>query len=248
MKVAYNAIDLHTNNKIEVTVDEPSTCPRCKKSIKPIHLNSAVIYDYDDLNDNYSSYLEAYEDFAITGAMDSHLFCNSCNKSFLAEYIIDIICVSENFDYTSGTPIKLSPLTLDEKEFEPSIESLSPNFAKIYNQALAAETAGLDEIAGLGYRKSLEFLVKDFAILQKPECEEDIKKLFLSPCIKKYIDNPQIKALVERSTWIGNDEAHYIRKQVDRDVNDMKSFIKATVYFIGMFLIAVDAESMEPAK
>lgn len=68
----------------------------------------------------------------------------------------------------------------------------------------------------------------------------------LSPCIKKYIDNPQIKTLVERSAWIGNDEAHYIRKQTDRDVNDMKAFIKATVYFIGMVLITEDAESMEP--
>lgn len=248
MKVTYNAIDLHTNDKIEVTINEPSTCPRCKKAIKPIHLNSVLTYDYDELNDNYSSYLEAYEDFEVTGIMDSHLFCNSCNKSFLAEYIIDIICESENFTYTSGTPIKLSPLTLDVKEFEPSIESLSPNFVKIYNQALAAESSGLDEIAGLGYRKSLEFLVKDFSIRENPDNEEDIKKLFLSQCINKYINNPQIKTLVERSTWIGNDEAHYIRKQNDRDVDDMKAFIKATVYFIGMVLITEDAESMVPIK
>lgn len=68
----------------------------------------------------------------------------------------------------------------------------------------------------------------------------------ISKCINKYIDNERIKTLAERSSWIGNDEAHYIRKQEDRDVNDMKAFIKATVYFIGMILITEDAETMEP--
>ncbi len=165
-----------------------------------------------------------------------------CYHSFIASYrcLINLIHVQ------TGKLISAEPCKFEKHVFNKKIISLSPQFDKIYNQALAAETSGLDEIAGLGYRKSLEFLVKDFAIHQHPSDEEDIKKQMLSSCIKKYIDNPQIKTLVERSAWIGNDEAHYIRKQEDRDINDMKSFIQATVYFIGMVLITEDAETISP--
>ncbi len=54
------------------------------------------------------------------------------------------------------------------------------------------------------------------------------------------------KTLATQSAWIGNDETHYIRKQEDRDVQDIKSFIQAIVYFIGMILITEDASTMEP--
>ena len=54
------------------------------------------------------------------------------------------------------------------------------------------------------------------------------------------------KTLATQSAWIGNDDTHYIRKQEDRDVQDIKSFIQAIVYFIGMILITEDASTMEP--
>ena len=148
--------------------------------------------------------------------------------------------------YSNSSFIECVPVKYTEQTFEKSISSLSPSFVKIYNQAYAAESFCLDEIAGLGYRKALEFLVKDFAIHEHPDKEDKIKSIPLSSCIKDFIDAPNIKTLATRSAWIGNDEAHYIRKQEDRDVEDMKSFIKATVYFISMILITEDAASMEP--
>lgn len=66
-----------------------------------------------------------------------------------------------------------------------------------------------------------------------------------SVCIKQYIDNSHIKTLAEKATWIGNDETHYTRKIEDRDITDMKKFIQALVYFVGMVLITEDAESVE---
>lgn len=48
--------------------------------------------------------------------------------------------------------------------FDKKIDEISPKFNEIYKQALAAEVSNLNEIAGLGYRKSLEFLIKDIAI------------------------------------------------------------------------------------
>lgn len=86
-------------------------------------------------------------------------------------------------------------------------------------------------------------------LLNPPSNEkESIKVKPLAQCIKSYIANESITTLAERSAWIGNDEAHYIRKQEDRDVSDMKNFIQAIVYFIGMILITEDAASMTPKK
>jgi len=91
-------------------------------------------------------------------------------------------------------------------------------------------------------------LIKDYAIHENTEKAEEIKNTWMKVCIDKYIDDKKIKTLAERSDWIGNDEAHYVRKQENRDIKDMKKFIKAMVYFIGMTLITDDAESMEPKK
>lgn len=210
----------------KIVVEQVTECPICKSSIRPLHLHSVF-------------YVENNIVF-----IESHEFCTNCNHSFVCSRRAPL---SPSGSFSHAATIKcVEPQKFKQIEFDDSLKVLSPQFVKIYNQALAAETSGLDEIAGLGYRKALEFLVKDFAIHQNPNDCEDIKKLMLSLCIKKYIDNPQIKTLVERSAWIGNDEAHYIRKQADRDVNDMKAFIKATVYFIGMVLITEDAASMEP--
>ncbi len=55
-------------------------------------------------------------------------------------------------------------------------------------------------------------MVKDYAIYKNKEKEKLIKETWMSDCIKNYIDNDQIKILAEKSEWIGNDEAHYVRK------------------------------------
>jgi hypothetical protein len=78
---------------------------------------------------------------------------------------------------------RLTPMSFQEEVFNETIVEVSPSFVQIYNQAVAAESAELTEIAGIGYRKSLEFLIKDFAIMQNPNDEEAIKKTFLGTVI-----------------------------------------------------------------
>lgn len=210
----------------DVKLEQVTECPICKASIKSLHLNSIFWVE------NTIAHIESQQ------------FCTNCNHSFIASYDAEIT--------TSGVISKtaslksVEPQKYKEAVFDKSVMKLSPQFVKIYNQANAAETSGLDEIAGLGYRKALEFLIKDFAIHEHPDDESKIKSMLLAACINEYIDSPNIKILATRSAWIGNDEAHYIRKQEDRDVNDMKAFIQATVYFISMILITEDAASMEP--
>ena len=95
----------------------------------------------------------------------------------------------------------------------------------------------LDQVAGMGYRKSLEFLVKDFLITQRPTDEENIKKTMLGACINNYVDDPRIKSVASRATWLGNDETHYVRKWIDKDIEDLKILIKLSVNWIENVLL-----------
>lgn len=216
------------NSIPNIEFDHVKTCPICKHAIHPVLLHHIA---YTRNGTTYFSMLN---------------FCRSCDLSFIAIYeLLKKSPPNQNHYYTSEL-LYCAPEKYIESEFDEHIRNLSPQFVKIYNQASAAESTGLDEIAGLGYRKSLEFLIKDFAILEYADKADHIKSANLSLCIKTYIDNPHIKTLAEKSAWIGNDEAHYIRKQGDRDISDMKAFIQATVYFISMVLITKDAATMQP--
>jgi len=224
----YNCID-KKGAYLSFDDSEISVCPLCKKLITP-HALTGCIYNHKNMI--YASILYV---------------CGGCSSAFMATFHVEYNSSdSLNKYYIGKKLVSCAPIKHVESKFEDSIISLSPSFVKIYNQATAAESYALDEIAGLGYRKALEFLIKDFAIHQRPTDEERIKSMPLTNCINSYIDSPQIKTLSTRSAWIGNDEAHYVRKQTDRDVSDMKRFISATVYFISMILITEDAASMEP--
>lgn len=214
-------------NITQFSYEPVNICPRCKHAIYPVTINH-LAFEREG-----STFVSLFE------------FCYNCCSPIINTYSCYFPSTGGGY---GGTLYSSEPMKYSEIKFDEKINSLSPQFTIIYNQSSAAESHELNEIAGLGYRKSLEFLVKDFAIYENPESEEEIKKLTLSQCINKYMDNPQIKILVERSTWIGNDEAHYVRKQANRDVKDMKEFISATVYFIGMVLITKDAASMKPVK
>ena len=50
-------------------------------------------------------------------------------------------------------------------QFDENIKKLSSNFCEIFNQAYVAELMKLNEIAGIGYRKALEFLIKDYKLI-----------------------------------------------------------------------------------
>ena len=114
--------------------------------------------------------------------------------------------------------------------------TLSPSFVRIFTQAQAAEDHGLDEIAGPGYRKALEFLIKDYAIsiAPNPEAVEEIKRLRLQPVIAKYLSGDKLPVVSTRAAWLGNDEVHYERRWVGKDLADLKRLISATIHFIAM--------------
>ena len=158
------------------------------------------------------------------------LKCKKCKNSFIGD-------TRQEKDGTYSIT-KFSRGNFKTTTFNNEINSVSPLFNQIYKEAEFAEQNSLKEICGVGYRKALEFLIKDYLIKKYPEKEEEIKNKFLKNCIEEMIDNPKIKEISKRATWLGNDETHYVKKWEDKDLDDLKKLIQITVYFISMDLEA----------
>jgi hypothetical protein len=114
----------------------------------------------------------------------------------------------------------------------PLIDLVSGRFTELYNQASAAEAYGLADIAGTGYRKALEFLVKDYCVALSPEDAEAIRKKFLKNVIDDHLGDGKLKTAATLTTWLGNDEGHYERRWVDKDLKDLKALLNLTITFV----------------
>ncbi len=88
------------------------------------------------------------------------------------------------------------------------------------------------QVCGLGYRKAVEYLVKDYCIGIAPQDEPAIKVMPVAQCISKYIQDVRIESAVKRAVWLGNDEAHYVRKWAAMDVTDLKTLIRLATNWI----------------
>lgn len=194
---------------VDKTVD---FCPLCNRKIKPYALliNEFENYDFDIIEVIYK--------------------CpsNDCKRLFIARYSKPSLEIYNNiYKFCGCVPFKIK-----EREFDKIIVDLSPNFVNIYNQAQIAEKYGLMQVCGMGYRKSLEFLIKDYCINNFPRDKEKIEQMPLSNCIKEYIKDENTKICAERAVWLGNDETHYKRLWEDKDIDDLKNLIELTLLFI----------------
>jgi hypothetical protein len=160
-----------------------------------------------------------------------------CPVSECRGFYIAIYDVTSHPGFSHGKLIR-TPLAVHSSAriFPENIQKISPSFCEIHNQTRIAEENGLRQICGPGYRKSLEFLIKDFLILHvfkdDPVKPEEIKKTFLGKVIESFVDDKRIQQCAKRATWLGNDETHYTRKWEDKDLDDLKSLIHITVNFI----------------
>ena len=208
-------------------VSFPDICPRCHRHIQPVHRRSFYLRNESDLE------------------LNSVYQCTSaeCGKLFIAEYGRG--SPADDFSFTRSLPYEPARV-----EFSEEISALSPTFSEIYNQALQAEALGLVHIAGMGYGKALEFLIKDFAIKYHPDEAEDIKSKFLGACIKTYIDDQNVQAVAVRAAWLRNDETHYVRKWNNKDIEDLKNLVRLTSNAIENVELAgrYKTEMPDPAK
>lgn len=124
------------------------------------------------------------------------------------------------------TDIYIEPTPPLSVSYDCCIDEISPFFRAVYNQAVSAEENGLDALVGMGYRKALEFLLKDWICSEHLDDEEEIKKMSLGKCVHNYISDVSLKNGLERTIWLGNDETHYVRTWPEKDILDLKILLE----------------------
>ena len=152
----------------------------------------------------------------------------ACKSLFIAYYDFDEGPDEIKFkQFRPNVPLK-EPLS-------ENISNMSPQFILVYNEALEAMELGLTQIAGPGFRKAFEFLIKDYGKSVTKDTEhEKIEKTFSGNVVEETISDPRIQALAKRALWLGNDETHYLKKWKDHNLQDLISLIKLTLYWIEM--------------
>ena len=137
MRQVVSAYFREMNRNVTVSYEEISVCPLCGRGIQPIFHTASMI------RDRQSQRVYLIQE------------CPVCKQGFLSTYIVRSGDLGSGFNavHQRSDPQAFKPETLD-----PPIEMVSPEFVTIYQQAVQAEKSGLDQIAGIGYRRALEFL------------------------------------------------------------------------------------------
>lgn len=200
----------------------PKGCPHCYSGEFPIVFSSTKTI----LKDGSTSTIVMVQ-------------CPVCSKFFALQYILK---GGEHGGWkTELIPYTYQPIvTISVPE---KFDKFSPDFKVIYKQAEIAYKLKLNKICGMGYRKAIEQLVKDFLIFSNPNDKEKILKLNLSQAINR-IDNDKIKILSKAVTYLANDHVHLINKHPDRDIEDIRNFISSLIAAISLEYDYLDASGI----
>jgi hypothetical protein len=197
------------HNGINYKTEDPSSCPHCHNGIEPVYISLYTGKGPGDADLCYSIWKCTYRE---------------CRRLFIAEHIIKGPGEIWFKGFLDGTP--LGP------HWPESILNLPSKFIVTYMQALQAESLGLDEISGMGFRKAIEYLVKDYLIQRNSALKGTIEDKSLSMAISDNFNDPQendLKELLLRATWLGNDLTHYLKYHENFSIVDLKELIKLVV-------------------
>jgi hypothetical protein len=215
------------NDHIDIEV--PLICPHCKNTGKQIILTSVA---FIGKHDRYSA-------CSITA-------CPYCGSNATNYY--DLIELEPTHITTESLRFDLTttfPQIIKSDDIPALISERYPRFTRIYNQAKQAHEDSLDEIAGMGFRKSIEFLITDFLKDYLPEGVNiewlENPKTSLSQKIEK-LGSERLVTLSKTITYLGNDETHYTRRHEEHDTKSLITFIKPLVSEIENELTYKDAE------
>lgn len=124
-------------------------------------------------------------------------------------------CKKTHYTLHSLNHNQLAPLITVHPNNQPTnlpekVITFSPRFKEMFYASEQAESSNHIGLAGMGYRASLEILIKDYALDFKLDTEEKISKTNLNNAISKYLTTDlgaQSAADVVRI--LGNDYAHW---------------------------------------
>lgn len=201
------------------TVNVPDACPLCGTSAHFQEVSANIVYD------------------------ETGQYSRSWTVTFSCPHCCGVFHVDQSFN----RDILICP-SFGKCDLPKEVLDEYPDFSSLYQQSLTAEAYGLTDIAGMGFRKSVEFLIKEYAVRHFPDDKERILSEPLSQTIYR-VQSPQIQALAKAASWIGNDQTHILTKHPDYGIADMKKFILALSHFIAMEQYAADAmEFINPTQ
>ena len=210
------------------------TCPICGAKILPTFKYGTITYD-----NSSSVVIEIMKSAKVITLFE----CPNCHEGISVTYKPNYELYNNSISkWKLFKIISVSPIPTATFPFDPIIGQISPKFEKTYTQSLQAKMEQKNELVGIGYRKAIEFLIKDYLINTNHEKKDSVPNMHLGDCIK-LIDQSKIQTLAKASTWLGNDETHYVRKHTDKDLQDLEHFINALVYYITYELTVSEALS-----
>lgn len=202
----------HTLNQIEyleTEIENPRICSHCRNTGEQTPIDGIL------MNSN--------NDFASGVIFTGCPFCGATSMHYLKE-LRNITSGKVFYEVSQSFPKKY-----EHAEIPELIQKNFADFIKIYNQAKLAEESNLDQLAGMGYRKAIEFLVTDYLLKYPNEgAERDWLTNPKTSLINKInkLKNERIKQLATAITYLGNDETHYTKRHPEYDLSKMKAFIK----------------------
>lgn len=214
----------------EVEFDEIRQCMHCEQTGIQNFINGVVTNGQHDLFNGVAFF--------------TCPLCASSTVHFLIRYNLHSMGYNRPvYQSTETIPAKKEKL----EAISDDLQKQFPDFFNIYSQSEIAEKENLDQIAGMGYRKALEFLVTDYLLkfLTKEEDEEWVKNpsTRLSDKISK-IPNDRMQTLAKATSFLGNDETHYTRRHPEHDIESMKAFIRVLLSEIQNEIVYKSAEKL----
>ncbi|CRH18073.1 conserved hypothetical protein [Carnobacterium maltaromaticum] len=222
----YNEVS-HSVGTQKAKIDEPKQCMHCKNTGKQELIALSLTGGEFDSEDVIALYICP--------------LCCSTSIHFMAN-------TSNNYDNKFYKSFETIPsVEIEPNKFNEIIRSKFPQFVEIYSQSEEAQNSNLNHLAGMGYRKALEFLVTDYLIEYPVDGVEEKwltnPKVTLGNKIEK-IQNNRIKKLSKAITYLGNDETHYSRQHPEYDIDSIKAFISVLISDIEHEMIFQDAEKL----
>lgn len=209
MGIKIQAYNIESKSNIIVEFVPASSCPHCHTSHDGSFQENVI----------YCSKIHPYLPYRIYVVH----FCHACKQSFMVVYASQsprgVMRRFRFYDLPKST------------SFSCAIKELSPRFVKIYNQAELAEQENLDELSGMGYRKALEILIKDFQCFETPSIDSKIRHRQLGECISS-IDDEEVKTIARGCSWLGNSQAHYVDEYEQPNNELLKRLLNVVVAFI----------------
>lgn len=188
----------------------PSICPWCSVSYNP----------------TTTTLLNSEKDGIRTLVLSQH--CTYCSKSSIE--------VAVGKDKETLRMKSIYPKQEQFTNFDKQLVDLSSRFVSLYHAAERSEQSGDLDLAGMGYRGSLEVLLKDYALDSTDDSKEKISKMNLGKAIATYFgDNPLGMVPADVVRLDANDFVHWNRPDgfsAEQTLDELKSYLEIFITLI----------------